>query len=45
MKPKYKIKKHRYLPICIVKFANKTVIYPAGIECHPETTLDDIIEI
>jgi hypothetical protein len=40
---KYKVKKHPYLPIAIVRFTDKTVIMPAGIECHPETTLDDII--
>jgi hypothetical protein len=42
---KYKIKKHPYLPVAIVRFFDKTVIMPAGIECHPETTLDDIIVI
>jgi len=39
---KYKVDKHAYLPAAIVKFSNKTVIMPAGIECHPGTTLDDI---
>lgn len=39
---KYKVEKHAYLPAVIVKFPNKTVIMPAGIECHPGTTLDDI---
>jgi hypothetical protein len=42
---KYKVKKHPYLPSCIINFTNKKVIMPANIECHPETTLDDIIEI
>ncbi len=39
---KYKVDKHAYLPIAIARLHNKTVIMPAGIECHPETTLDDI---
>jgi hypothetical protein len=39
---KYKVPKHAYLPVAIVRFANKTVIMPAGIECHPETEFDDI---
>ena len=42
---KYKVKKHSYLPVAIVRFFDKTVIMPAGIECHPETTLGDIVEI
>ena len=42
---KYKVKKHSYLPSCIINFTNKKVIMPANIECHPKTTLDDIIEI
>jgi len=42
---KYKVKKHPYLPSCIINFTNKKVIMPANIECHPETTLNDIIEI
>lgn len=42
---KYKIDKHNILPKTIVYFSNKTVIYPAGVECHPKTTLDDIEEI
>ena len=29
----------------IVKLGDKFVIMPSGIECHPGTTLDDIIEI
>ena len=42
---KYKVKKHAYLCIAIANFGSKHVIMPAGIECHPKTTLDDIIEI
>ena len=42
---KYKVDKHNILPKAIVRFVNKTVIYPAGVECHPQTTLDDIVEI
>jgi hypothetical protein len=42
---KYKVNKHPYLPIAIARFFDKTVIMPAGIECDPETTLDDIIVI
>lgn len=42
---KYEVPKHKRLPVTIVRFINKTMIYPAQIECHPETTLDDIIEI
>ncbi len=39
---KYKVEKHRYLPVSIIRFKNKYMIYPAGIPCIPETTLDDI---
>jgi len=39
---KYKVKKHKYLPIAIVRFNDKTIIMPANIECDPSTTLDDI---
>jgi len=42
---KYKVNKHNVLPKVIVRFVNKTVIYPAGVECHPQTTLDDIEEV
>jgi hypothetical protein len=42
---KYKVEKHPYLPIAIARFFDKTVIMPAGIECDPETTLDDIIVV
>ena len=42
---KYKVDKHNILPKTIVRFANKTVIYPSGVECHPKTTLEDIEEI
>ncbi len=40
---KYHVPKHRYLPNAIVRLGDKTYIYPAQIECHPDTTLDDII--
>ena len=39
---KYKVEKHHYLPVSIIRFGNKYMIYPAGIPCIPETTLDDI---
>jgi hypothetical protein len=39
---KYKVEKHEYLPLAIARLSNKVVIMPAGIECHPETTLNDI---
>jgi hypothetical protein len=39
---KYKVEKHRYLCVSIVKFGNKHFIYPQNIPCIPETTLDDI---
>lgn len=42
---KYKVKKHNYLCKSIVELNGKFIIMPAGIECHPKTTLDDIIEI
>jgi hypothetical protein len=42
---KYEVKKHPYLPVAIVNFPDGKVIMPACIECHPKTTLDDIIEI
>ena len=42
---KYEVPKHKRLPVTIVRFLTKTMIYPAQIECHPETTLNDIIEI
>ena len=42
---KYEVIKHRILPVSIANFPNGKVIMPAGIDCHPETTLDDIIEI
>ena len=41
----YHVDKHAYLCKSIVRLLNKTMIFPAGIECHPKTTLDDIIEI
>ena len=42
---KYEVIKHRILPVSIANFPSGKVIMPAGIDCHPETTLDDIIEI
>lgn len=39
---KYRVEKHPYLPVAIIRFGNKYMIYPAGIPCIPETTLDDI---
>jgi hypothetical protein len=42
---KYKVPKHSYLPLTIIRWVGKTSIYPAQIECHPDTTLDDIEEI
>ncbi len=39
---KYRVEKHAYLCVSIIKFGNKYIIYPAGIPCIPETTLDDI---
>ena len=42
---KYEVIKHRILPVTIANFPSGKVIMPAGIDCHPETTLDDIIEI
>ena len=41
----YRIPKHDYLPITIVNLNGKKMIMPTGIECHPETTLDDVKEI
>ena len=42
---KYKVKKHAYLCVAIAKLGERYVIMPAHVECHPKTTLDDIIEI
>jgi hypothetical protein len=42
---KYVINKHNLLPKCIVRLGDRYVIMPAGIDCHPKTTLDDIIMI
>ena len=41
---KYQVPKHGYLTKSIFRLGDKTFIYPAQIECHPKTTLDDIIE-
>lgn len=42
---RYRVVKHSTLPITIVKFGEKTLIYPAKIECHPKTTLEDVVEV
>ena len=42
---KYIIPKYNLLPKCIVRLNGRYVIMPAGIDCHPKTTLDDIIMI
>jgi len=39
---KYKVEKHAYLCVSIIKFGNKYMIMPAGVPCIPETTLNDI---
>ena len=44
-KYKYNVLKHRYLPLTIVHFLNKSVIYPAQIECSPDTKIEDILVI
>jgi hypothetical protein len=44
-KYKYKVFKHKYLPLTIVHFINKSVIYPAQIECSPDTKIEDILVI
>ena len=41
---KYEVIKHRILPVSIANFPSGKVIMPAGIDCHPETTLDDIMK-
>jgi hypothetical protein len=42
---KYEVPKHNILPKMIVRLGDKTYIYPSQTECHPETTLQDVIEI
>ena len=42
---KYEVPKHAYLPLALVRFGDKKYIYPSQTECHPETTLKDVIEI
>jgi hypothetical protein len=42
---KYEVEKHAYLCIAIVQMGNIKKIMPAGIVCHPKTTLEDIVEI
>ena len=39
---KYCLPKHNLLTKAIVKFGDRYVIMPHGIECHPKTTMDDI---
>tara|TARA_R100001460_G_scaffold85799_1_gene127106 strand:- start:147 stop:596 length:450 start_codon:yes stop_codon:yes gene_type:complete len=39
---KYKFKEWEGLCPAIVKFGDKKVIMPWGVECHPKTTIDDI---
>ena len=39
---KYKFKEWGGLCPAIVKFGDKKVIMPWGVECHPKTTIDDI---
>jgi hypothetical protein len=40
---KYYIPRWRGLTKAIVRFENRYVIMPHGIECHPKTTMDDIV--
>lgn len=42
---KYEVPRHSYLPVMIIRLGDKKYIYPAQIECHPETTLSDIKEV
>lgn len=42
---KYQVEKHPYLCLAIVKLGDQTYIYPSKTECHPKTTLDDVLEI
>ena len=42
---KYEVPKHAYLPVSLVTFGIKKYIYPSQTECHPETTLQDIVEV
>lgn len=41
---KYKVEKHNLLCTTIAKLSDKYYIMPQGIECHPDTTLNDILE-
>ena len=41
---KYEVPKHAYLPLALVRFGDKKYIYPSQTECHPETTLQDVVE-
>jgi hypothetical protein len=41
---RYHVPKHAYLPVSIVRLNGKTLISPSMKECHPQTTLEDIIE-
>jgi hypothetical protein len=40
---KYHLPKHNALTKAIVTLGDKRIIMPHGIECHPKTTIDDII--
>ena len=40
---KYYIPRWRGLTKAIVRFEDRYVIMPHGIECHPKTTMDDIV--
>ena len=40
---KYYIPRWRGLTKAIVRFENRYVIMPHGIECHPKTTMNDIV--
>jgi len=42
---KYKVEKHNLLCTTIAKLSDKFYIMPQGIECHPDTTLNDIEEV
>jgi hypothetical protein len=40
---KYYLPRWRGLTKAIVRFENRYVIMPHGVECHPKTTMDDIV--
>jgi hypothetical protein len=39
----YKVEVGEFTPVAIVNFLSKSMIYPQQIECHPQTTMDDIV--